>query len=47
VGHGTKEVVLQVAALPILYVVRDFTTMGVLYVPAAVVCTHATWSGVK
>ena len=43
VREGTEEVVLQVAALPILYVVRYFTARGV---PATVVCTHATGGSV-
>jgi hypothetical protein len=41
--EGPEEVELQVATLPILYVVRCFTTRDVL---ATVVCTHATWGSV-
>ena len=43
VGGGRTEEV-QVAALPILYLVRDFTTRGV---PATVMLVNATWGGIK
>ena len=58
-GDGAEEVVLKVAALPILHVVRHFTTRGVLRaqplflwsvhwaVPGTLMFTHATWEGVR
>ena len=41
---GAEEVVLQVAALPILYVVRYFTSRGVLDVQPV---SHAGYSSVR
>ena len=44
VRDETEEVVVQVAALPIMYVVRDFTTRGVFYVQPV---SHAGYSNVS
>ena len=49
--NGAEDVVLQVAALPILYVVSNITSRGVLYAQPVILAsygyvTHATWGGV-